>query len=366
MLEVADIFRQHGAAYRASHSLLPSQTRALRDLEHCRTAFFGGQLVQCDHCSKQHFAYHSCKNRHCPKCHGQQTQAWLDHQRERLLPVPYYLLTFTLPAPLRPLAFRHQKLVYGALLKCAAASVLKLAADPDYLGATPTVLAVLHTWTRSLSYHPHVHLLVSAGGLSQDGQAWMPPKHPAFLVPVRALSVVFRAKIRGVLQRAGLLAPLPHKLWAQPWVVHCQHAGSGDKVLEYLARYLFRVAISNSRLKALDGGQVTFAYRDNRTQEPRRITLPAEQFIERFLQHVLPQGLRKVRSYGLASAKAHADLAQARSLLAPWSDSTAAAIPSASQTPPASANCDLPLCPSCRVGRLFFVQSIQPRRRFPP
>jgi len=366
VIEVADIFRQHGAAYQASHSLLPSQARALRDIQHCRTAFFGGQLVQCDHCAKQHFAYHSCKNRHCPKCHGEQTQAWLDQQRDRLLPVPYYLLTLTLPAPLRQLAFRQQKLLYGALLRCAAASVLKLTADPQYLGATPTILAVLHTWTRALSYHPHVHLLVSAGGLSQDGQSWVAPPNPAFLVPVRALSVIFRAKIRDALQKANLSTPLAQKFWTQPWVVHCQHAGSGDKVLEYLARYLFRVAISNSRLKAFDHGQVTFAYRDNRTQQPRQVTLPAQQFIDRFLQHVLPQGFRKVRSYGLASATSHTGLEKARSLLTPSTASTAPPLEPALEAPSPTAVNDLPLCPSCRIGHLIFIQSIRPQRKFPP
>jgi hypothetical protein len=366
VLEVADIFRQHGPAYQASHSLLPSQVRALRDIQYCRTAFFGGQLVQCDHCAKQHFAYHSCKNRHCPKCHGEQTQAWLDQQRDRLLPVPYYLLTFTLPAALRPLAFGHQRILYGALLKCAAASVLKLTADPQYLGATPTILAVLHTWTRALSYHPHVHLLVSAGGLSQDGQVWVAPHSPAFLVPVRALSVIFRAKMRDALQKANRSAPLAQKFWTQPWVVHCQHAGSGDKVLEYLARYLVRVAISNSRLKALDHGHVTFAYRDNRTQQPCQVILSGEQFIHRFLQHVLPQGFRKVRHYGLASATGHTGLEKARRLLTPSTASTAVDLLPDSQSPPPQASADLPLCPSCRIGHLIFVQSIRPQRMFPP
>ena len=367
MIEVADIFRQHGPAYQASHSLLPSQIRALRDIQHCRTAFFGGQLVQCDHCARQHFAYHSCKNRHCPKCHGEQTQAWLDKQRDRLLPVPYYLLTFTLPAALRPLAFAQQQLLYGTLLRCAADAVLKLAADPQHLGATPTILAVLHTWTRALLYHPHVHLLVSAGGLSLDQQSWVFPKNPAFLVPVRALSVIFRAKVRDALQKkVNMSAPLAQKCWAQPWVVHCQHAGSGDKVLEYLARYLFRVAISNSRIKAFDHGQVTFAYRDNRTQLPCQVTLPGEQFIDRFLRHVLPQGFRKVRHYGLASATRHDALEKARSLLTPSTASVAPAPEPTSQAPAPTAHGELPLCPSCRLGHLIFIQSIRPQRRHPP
>jgi hypothetical protein len=366
VIEVADIFRQHAAQYRASHSLLPSQDRALRDIEHCRTAFFGGQLSQCNRCGSQHYAYHSCKNRHCPKCNGEHTKAWLNNQRERLLPCPFYLLTFTLPAGLRNLAFAHQRIVYGALLRCAAAALIKLAADPKYLGATPTVLAVLHTWTRAMLFHPHVHLLVSAGGLSEEGQCWLNPKNPAFLVPVRALSVIFRAKIRDALQEANLLDQVPKKVWTQPWVVHCQHAGSGEKVLDYLARYLFRVAISNSRLQDFENAQVTFGYRDNRTQQPRKVTLPAEQFIDRFLKHVLPQGFPKVRYYGLASAARHDACEKARALLTPLAASTADASPLDWQDPPAKADSLLPLCPFCRVGHLILIQSLRPRRRFPP
>jgi len=366
VIEVADIFRQHAAAYQSRHALLPSQSRALRDIEHCRTAFFGGELTQCDHCGQLHYAYHSCKNRHCPKCNGEHTALWLDHQRASLLPCPYYLLTFTLPAPLRHLVFAHQRLLYGALLRCAAAAVLKLAADPQYLGAPPTVLAVLHTWTRAMLFHPHAHLLVSAGGFCAETQRWLAPKNPAFLVPVRALSLIFRAKIRDAFEEAKLGEQVPKEVWTQPWVVHCQHAGSGEKVLEYLGRYLFRVAISHSRLQAFDDGQVTFGYRDNRTQQPCQITLPAEQFIDRFLKHVLPQGFPKVRYYGLASATRHAAREQARTLLTPPAPATANSPPLDLPTSPAKTDTPRPLCPSCRLGHLLFLQSIRPQRKFPP
>lgn len=226
---MADILRQHGAAYRAGHVLLPSQQRALRDIQYCRTAHFGGHVTQCDHCGLLRYAYHSCRNRHCPKCHGEQADAWLERQQTHLLSSPHYLLTFTLPAELRSLAFGHQKLVYGALLQCAAAALLKLTQDPRWLGATPTILAVLHTWTRAMLYHPHVHLLVSAGGLSADRQRWLTPKNPAFLVPVRALSVIFRAKLREALRQHGLSDRASAAAWQKPWVVPAQHAGSGGQ-----------------------------------------------------------------------------------------------------------------------------------------
>lgn len=366
MLEVADIVRQHGAAYRAAHPLSPSQERALRDIEHCRTAFFGGHVTQCDHCGHQVYAYHSCRNRHCPKCHTQQTQTWLGHQQSRLLPCPHYLLTFTLPAQLRPLAWSHQKLVYGALLRCAAAAVQKLTCDPHWLGANPAILAVLHTWTRSMLYHPHVHLLVSAGGLTRDGQRWLEPKHSAFLVPVRALSVIFRAKLKAVLAQARLLQGVCPALWQQPWVVHALHAGRGDKALGYLARYVLRVAMANSRLEAFHDGQVTFRYRDNRTQQLCRITLTAEEFLRRFLQHILPAGFPKVRYYGLASAAAGQNHQRARQLLQPAGSSpqplTPAPVPSAaSPIDPLG-----PVCPMCHAGHLQILETLRPRRKFPP
>jgi hypothetical protein len=372
MLEVADIFRQHAAAYRSQHALLPSQSRALDDLEHCRTAFFGGHLAQCDHCGHLRYTYHSCRNRHCPKCHGEQTQEWLDKQREQLLPCPHYLLTFTLPAALRPLAYAHQRAFYGILLRSAAHALLKLAADPRYLGATPTVLAVLHTWTRALLHHPHAHLLVSAGGLDREDR-WVQPKNPAFLVPVRALSLIFRAKVRDALRQTDWWSQIPTAVWQQPWVVHCQAAGAGEKVLDYLARYVFRVAISNSRLESLQDGQVTFRYRDNRTQQLRHVSLTAEQFIERFLQHVLPQGFQKVRHYGLGAAS-QADRRQlARAQLArsqrPQTGLLGNPCPSGLAATLAPALALLPaaqLCPACRRGRLLIIQILPAQRKVPP
>jgi hypothetical protein len=365
VIEVADIFRQHAATFQAHHSLLLHQLRAMRDIELCRTAFFGGHLAQCDHCAEVRYTYHSCRNRHCPKCHGEQSAAWLEKQEARLLPWPHYLLTFTLPADLRPLARQHPKIVYGLLLRCAAAATQKLAADPQYLGATPAILAVLHTWTRALLYHPHVHLLVSAGGWTKD-RRWVPPKHPNFFVPVRALSILFRAKMRQALAHAYLLEPTPEKTWTQPWVVHCQHAGAGEKVLGYLARYVFRVAIANSRLESFTDGHVTFRYRDNRTQQLQRVTLNAEDFIGRFMQHILPRGFPKVRYYGLASASRQKDREQARALLRPdvATHTNAAKI---DVSPPACKPSALPpLCPHCRMGHLVVVQLLRPQRKFPP
>lgn len=366
MLEVADILRAAGPGLCARLAALPSQKRALQAIEQCRTAALGGQVYGCQECGARHYSYHSCGNRHCPKCHGQRTEQWLEQQRARLLPCPYYLLTFTLPAQLRPLARSHQKLVYGLLLSTAAASIQKLCADPRWLGAQPALMGVLHTWTRAMLYHPHVHFLVSAGGLSADAQRWVPAKHPNFLVPVRALSVIFRAKLRDRLKRAGLLAQVPAKVWKPSWVVHAQHAGSGKKVLDYLGRYVFRIAISNSRLETLDQGQVTFRYRDNRTQEPKRVRLPVREFVQRFLQHVLPRGLAKVRHYGLSSSACGSRHAAALALLQPASPPATSDHPGMPASQPGPQPPEQPArCPHCG-GRLVWLEEILPTRKIPP
>ncbi|MDO8681410.1 MAG: IS91 family transposase [Acidobacteriota bacterium] len=367
MLEVAEIIRRHGAAVRAhlGSRLLPSQARALRDLGACRTAACGGQLTQCTACGRQVYRYHSCRNRHCPKCGGDQTARWLARHQARLLPCPHYLITVTLPAALRPLAFGHQAVVYGALMRCAAAALQALAADSQFVGAPLGCIAVLHTWTRALLYHPHVHLIVTAGGLSADRTQWIAPTHPGFLVPVRAMSVIVRAKMCAALTHAGLLTQVSPEVWTTPWIVHAQPAGNGARVLDYLARYLFRVAISNSRLDQIDDDQLTFRYRDNRTQAIRRVTLSGVEFLRRFLQHVLPRRCAKVRYYGLWSATRRADLDHARTLL-DTAHATAIAAESPA-TPTTTRGAPAPIvCPLCHAGTLTLIALVRPERKVPP
>jgi len=282
------------------------------------------------------------------------------------LPCPYFLVTFTLPAELRPLAFAHQKKVYGLLMRSAAAALQKLALDPQYLGGRLGALAVLHTWTRAMLYHPHVHMLVIGGGLSADGKAWLATKHAAFLMPEGALSLIFRAKLCAALKKAGLLAQVPRQVWKKEWVVHCKAAGQGRQVLNYLARYIFRVAISNSRLERFENGEVTFRYRDNRSQQLHRVTLPAQKFIHRFLLHVLPRGCAKVRYYGIWSPSCRAQLQQARTLLAAATPATTVdSIPNSLPTEPAALLPAPALCPHCHVGQLFDIR-VLPRQREPP
>ena len=364
MLEVAEIVRLHGEAYlrQFGSSLSSAQKRALRDISACRTPLLGGHVYQCGHCQEKVFSYHSCRNRSCPKCHQAQTERWIEKQRGRLPACSYFLVTFTLPAELRPLARTHPKKIYSLLMKAAADALQKLAADPQYLGARLGILAVLHTWTRAMLFHPHVHMLVTAGGLASDGQTWVDPKHPKFLVPDPALSIIFRAKFCDGLKKAGLLPHAPVSVWKKNWVVHSQHAGRGDKVLDYLGRYVFRIAISNSRIESIDNGTIRFRYRDNRSQQIRRVTLPGVEFIGRFLQHVLPKGTAKVRNYGIFSPSSKCKLARARQLLPQVSTPAESLSTSPPPMEPPSTAPVWPTCPRCRTGTLVLIGPVERSR----
>jgi DNA-directed RNA polymerase subunit RPC12/RpoP len=302
-LEIADVFRQFGPSYLEAFGdrLLPSHRRALEDITACRTAAMGGHAYQCGDCGKTFYVYHGCRNRSCPACHTHQTQQWLDARTVELLPCPYYHVTVTVPAPLRDVLRSNQSDGYHLLMKAAADAVLTLCRDPRHMGATPAILAVLHTWTAAMDYHPHVHLLVSGGGIGKDGATWREAKHP-FLVPVRALSRLVRGKFHGALkkQRPGLEAQLPAGVWTGEWVAWCKPWGQGEHaVLDYLARYVHRIAITNRRILAIDERTVTFRYKDRKQGRWRTCTLTGHEFMRRFLQHVLPKGFHKVRYYGL-------------------------------------------------------------------
>jgi len=317
VLELADIFRAAGPAYCQTHAgrMLPSHRRAMRDIVRCRTPDLGGSLYACDDCGTLEYRYHSCRNRHCPKCQEDRAQHWLERLRERLLPCDHYLITFTLPSELRPVARSHQRQVYSLLLREAAASVQTLAHNRSWIGATPAILAVLHTWSRTLSSHPHVHLLVTAGGLSTDRTAWIKPAHPRFLLPGYVLSEIFRANIHHALARAGLDqntdpkhldAPLgPPRPTNRPRRSRC--------TLPLPLRLPRRSHQPAPR--TLRHGRVTFRYTHARTREIRHLTLPVHAFIARFLQRVLPRGFAKIRSYGLMSPSRRNDLERARRLL---------------------------------------------------
>jgi Putative transposase/Transposase zinc-binding domain len=361
MVEIADIFRLHGPDYRSQFRdrMPPSHLRAMADIERCRTEELGGQLYFCDQCKEQHDSYHSCKNRHCPKCQNAQANEWLENQKNLLLPVSYFMVTFTLPEELRSPARSHQKLIYNLLFRASSEALLELSSDPRFVGAKIGAVGVLHTWTRDLFYHPHVHYIVTGGGLSADGR-WLQSRQD-FLVHVKPLSILFRAKFRDLLKQSDLFQLLDQQVWSKAWVVHSQPVGTGSAAFKYLAPYIFRVAISNRRILALEDGQVTFSYKDSATDQTRFSTISAGEFIRRFLQHVLPKGFVKVRYYGLLSAANRQLLDQARQLL-----NTVAVQSNPSNADRQQKDSVDPLrCPKCGT-ILRLLERLEPKTRWPP
>jgi Putative transposase/Transposase zinc-binding domain len=362
-LELADIFRQYGPDYRQKYAqrMLPSHRRAMRAIEQCRTPALGGQAYVCPQCHQTQYSYHSCRNRHCPKCQNDKAQAWLEQQQNFLLPVPYFMLTFTIPAALRPIARSHQATVYDLLFRASAESTQQLAQDPRFVGGQLGLIGILHTWGRNLSYHPHIHYLIPAGGLSTDHRTWL-PAHPHFLLPVKTLSRIFRAKFHHALQKSGLANDIPPAVWKQDWVVHCKPVSNGHTALKYLAPYVFRVAISNRRLVKLENNQVTFRYRSSDTGQNKFCTLSVDDFIHRFLQHVLPWGFVKIRYFGFFGSSQRLLLTTLRLLLESDSRSPLAdKFPAQSLSFPRNSW----LCPICGKA-LLHLYTIPPTGRCPP
>ena len=379
-LEVADIFRGHGAAWRranAGHVSL-GQLKVMSAIESCRTAALGGHVARCEKCSHTQIAYNSCRNRHCPKCQGAAAKEWLAAREAELLPVPYYHVVFTLPAAIADIAYQNKAVIYDLLFKASAETLITIAADPKHLGARVGVLSVLHTWGSALTHHPHVHMIVPGGGFALNGERWVACR-PNFFLPVRVLSRLFRrmflerldaAHRAGQLQFFGkhlaltnaqafaaYLAPLRNS----EWVVYSKRPfGGPEEVLRYLARYTHRVAISNRRLVTLDDKGVTFKWKDYRVDGPERyklMTLDTHEFIRRFLMHVLPQGFHRIRYYGLLASAVRADnIARAREMLAvPLLPIDA--IRAATTKPDESKSPEHP-CPCCG-GRMIIIETFE-------
>jgi len=321
-LEVADIFRSHGPGYREAHGheMPLRQLRAMRAIEVCRTAELGGHVEECDHCGAVRISYNSCRNRHCPKCQCLDKERWLEARKEDLLPTQYFHLVFTLPGNLRPLALRNQQVVYGILFRAASETLKELTEDPKHLGAEVGFIAILHTWSQILIDHPHLHCIVTGGGLSRDGKKWRSCKK-GFFIPVKVISRLFRGKFLAYLKEArekgNLVFPgdiaclekeqsfkaMLDELYGQEWVVYCKPPfHNAQAVMEYLARYTHRVAISNDRLVSSKEDRVTFRYRDrNDNHATKLMTLHVSEFIRRSLLHILPDGFMKIRHYGILS-----------------------------------------------------------------
>ena len=371
-LEVADVVRAHRErflTYRRGR-LASAERRVLDDIAACRTAARGGHVERCDRCGHERIAYNSCRNRHCPKCEGPAREAWLSARMDETLPVPYAHVVFTLPPAIGTLALHNRRRVYDILFRASAETLCEIAADPNHLGASIGFLSVLHTWGQTLQHHPHVHCLVPAGGLAPDGSRWIACR-PGFFLPVLVLARMFRGKFldhlvsafdEGKLQFGGQLANLNDPtvfrsylapLYHHDWVVYVRPPfGTPRQVVEYLARYTHRVAISNSRLVAFHGDHVAFRWKDYRHGAKKKtMTLDAVQFLRRFLLHVLPKGFPRVRHYGFLanrSRKARLDLCRTV-LAAPAADSVVASAPTI------RGDDEVLRCSACRVGRLRFV-----------
>ncbi len=340
---LADIFRRHGPAYRAQYAdrMPADQVKAMRAIETCRTAARGGQRWQCPGCGEERWAFHSCGNRHCPACGGDDAREWLRRQEALLLPVRYHLCTFTVPEELRRPIRSHPREGLAILFAASSATLLDVCANPKWLGARPGLTGVLHTNGRSMVYHPHVHYVATGGGLAPDG-TWR-EAHGKFLVPVRALSAVFRARFRDELRRRlpEVFAAVPARTWKRDWVVDSEPVGDGKNALRYLSRYVYRVAVADSAITAHDGDTVAFRYRETQTKKVRRMTLPAPEFIRRFLQHVLPSGFVKVRHYGLHHPSRKRTLTLVRAMLCLRRNQPIPVAPEPEEPLPP------PLCPRC-------------------
>ncbi|CCD86215.1 transposase [Bradyrhizobium sp. ORS 285] len=338
-LEVADIFRDHGPAWRQAHAghVSLDQLKVMSAIESCRTAALGGHVARCEDCAYTSIAYNSCRNRHCPKCQGAAAKRWLADREAELLPVPYYHVVFTLPARIADIGYHNRAAVYDLLFKVSAEAMLTIAADPKHLGARIGITSVLHTWGSAMTHHPHVHMIVPGGGISPDGQRWVSCR-PGFFLPVRVLSRLFRRLFLerlAALHKAGRLSFFGNDVHLADgpsfaafiaaaskteWVVYAKRPfGGPEAVLAYLSRYTHRVAVANSRLVAFDRHGVTFRWKDYRVEgrdRQKRMTLATDEFIRRFLIHVLPKGLHRIRHYGLLARGACAEnVAHARELL---------------------------------------------------
>ena len=383
-LEVADILRRYGATYRDEHetSLSPAQRRVMQAITACRTAALGGHVEACDSCEHQRIAYNSCRNRHCPKCQSLARAQWIEHRQEELLDTQYFHVVFTLPEEVAAIAYQNKTVVYNLLFAATAETLRTIAADPRHLGAEIGFFAVLHTWGQNLTHHPHLHCVVPGGGLCTGGQRWIACR-PGFFLPVRVLSRFFRRRFLELLEQAfdggeleffaalqdlrerntfqRYLEPLRDK----EWVVYAKAPFAGpEQVLDYVGRYTHRVAISNNRLLNIEDGKVSFRWKDYRDDSAQKImTLEADEFIRRFLLHVLPQGLQRIRYYGLMGNRHREEkLAKCRQLLdmAPKmpADTDVEAPSDYRDRYQALTGVSLHQCPICRVGRMLAVGQI--------
>lgn len=371
MPEIADVFRRHGQAYieKYGQTMPQSHLRAMADIMNCRTEALGGHVFVCRECEQTTYSYHSCKNRACPKCHTNDTDIWLEKRKQDILPTPYFHVTNTLPEGWRNIVRANQKDLYSILMKAAAKAIGKLAADKKYVGGQVGIMAVLHTWTRTMVYHPHVHCLVTGGGVSKGGQHWH-SSPDGYLFPKRALSKLFRGIFIDMVRKIRPDIEIPKATTSAKWVAHVKDAGHGtEAVLAYLARYVHRTAIVNSRILDVNDERVTFTYRDNRDQRRKSISLDPEEFIRRFLQHIPPKGFHRVRYYGLWSTAKQSllkDIQRTMTLSTPPEEIPGQKEPQNVNDEKGMHPMEGRICPLCKKGTLNWAGTVTPNRVKPP
>ena len=381
---MADIFRQHGPAYRQSHRLPRNHWRVMRAIEVCRTATLGGHKDQCDQCGHLEISYNSCRNRHCPKCQTLRKEQWIEARGEDLLPIEYFHVVFTIPSELNPLVLMNQKVMYDLLFRSASETLAELAQAPKYLGATVGVIGILHTWGQNLMGHPHLHCIVTGGGLSPEGDRWVSSRK-GFFLPVRVLSALFRGKfldfLHNLFKKGGLLFPdrLGHlknprdfqtfkrPLYRKKWVVYCKPPFDGPQgVLQYLGRYTHRIAISNNRILTFQDGQVSFLWRDYADHNQQKtMTLQTDEFIRRFLLHVLPARFVRIRHFGLLANRNRKDnIALCRKILGRQKTVAKEKVRPETWQEQLFRICgmDLTVCPVCQKGKMYKVALLLPCR----
>lgn len=315
---IQDIFTKYGGIYLEKYrKKMPSlHKKVLHAIMNCRTKSLGGEVYYCNNCNEYHYSYHSCGNRHCVICQNNDAVDWIEKNKKKILPLTYFLGTFTLPEELREQCRKNQKVFYSILFESSSDALKQLAKDKKYLGAEIGMIGILHTWSRAMIYHPHVHYLIPGGGISEDGKT-IRFSDEDFLMHVKPLSIIFRAKFRDNLKKQApeIFNKIPANVWKRDWVVHIKPVGNGESAMEYMGRYLFRVAITNNRIIKSDHGKVTFRYTDSKSGRIKIVTLEALEFIRRFLQHVLPYNFMKVRYYGYLASAAKKELDKLRKML---------------------------------------------------
>lgn len=358
---ITEIFRTFGPEYLEKYSHMPRQHRkVINAIINCRSGEYGAAFYHCENCGQRHRVDRSCGNRHCPQCQYHKSRQWLEKQLNNSLPVKYTMLTFTVPALIRPFCRSNQQAAYGAIFKASSESIKALVKDPRFVGTDlPGFTGVLHTWGRLLPYHPHVHYIVPAGGLSTNRKKWLPARN-SFYLPVRALSKIYKAKFKAEMEKMDLINQIDPGVWTTDWIVNCQAVGTPEASLNYLAPYIFRVAISDNRILAIENRTVTFCYRKTGSRRLRRTSLDVMDFISRFLQHVLPAGFMKVRHYGFMNANCAVGIRELRQMIvACIKDITLLLSDESKQSSPTKGQ--RPFCSGCG-GQLVYLFSIIPGR----